>query len=105
MPACRLSIPRDGGESGEEENGTDNGDPVEKPLTRLYGQVELDSVRAIRDLESILKEVVSHLRRVGKEVSISVDVNAEAEGFDAHTRRVVSENATQLGFTSHEFEE
>ena len=96
---------RDGGEGGEEEGGTDNRDPVERPLTRFYGQVELDSVRAIRDLESILKEVVSHLRRVGKEVTVSVEVNAEAEGFDAHTVRVVKENATQLGFTSHEFEE
>ena len=92
--------------NGNEEKGTVvDRDPDEKPLTRFYGRVELDSVRAIRDLESILKEVVSHLRKVGKEVSISVEVNAEAEGFDAHTRRVVSENATQLGFKPHEFEE
>ena len=96
---------RDGGADGDEEGGTNNGKPAEKPPTRFYGQVELDSVRAIRDLENILNEVVSHLRRVGKEVSISVEVNAEAEGFDAHIRRVVSENATQLGFVSHEFEE
>lgn len=82
-----------------------NGEPSEKPLTRFYGQIELDSVRAIRDLDSILKEVVSHLRRVGNKVTISVEVNAEADGFDAHTMRVVSENAHQLGFISHEFEE
>lgn len=37
-------------------------------------------------------------------MTISVEVNAEAEGFDAHTVRVVRENATQLGFKSHEFE-
>ena len=74
-------------------------------MTRFYGQVELDSVRAIRDLESILKEVVAHVRRVGNEVNISVEVNAKGDGFDAHTVLAVSENATQLGFVSHEFEE
>jgi hypothetical protein len=95
----------DGGGEEEEKGGEGSGTPAEKPLTRFYGQAELDSVRAIRDLENILKEVVSHLRRVGKEVTISVEVNAEADGFDARTRRVVNENATQLGFTSHEFEE
>ncbi|MCZ0940408.1 MAG: DUF499 domain-containing protein [Caldilineaceae bacterium] len=88
------------------DDDVDVGSGREEPsLTRFYGQVELDSVRAIRDLESILKEVVSHLRRAGKKVTISVEVNAEADGFDTHTVRVVSENATQLGFTSHEFEE
>ena len=89
----------------KKDDDPDNGtDPDKLPLTRFYGQVDLDSVRAIRDLESILKEVVSHLRRDGKEVTISVEVNAEADGFDAHTVRVVSENADQLGFKSHEFE-
>ncbi len=90
------------GKGDDPDSGTD---PDKLPLTRFYGQVDLDSVRAIRDLESILKEVVSHLRRDGKEVTISVEVNAEAEGFDAHTMRVVSENAAQLGFKAHEFEE
>ena len=74
-------------------------------LTRFYGQVELDSVRAIRDLDTILNEVVSHLRRAGDEVTISVEVNAKSNNFDARTIRVVRENAAQLGFTSHEFEE
>ena len=96
----------EGDEGGGTSDDPDNGkDPDQLPLTRFYGQVELDSVRAIRDLETILKEVVSHLRRAGKEVTISVEVNAEADGFGPHTVRVVSENATQLGFSSHEFEE
>ena len=90
----------------DEQGGEGAEKPDEKPpLTRFYGQAELDSVRAIRDLENILKEVVSHLRRSGKKVSISLEVNAEADKFDAHTVRVVSENAGQLGFVSHEFEE
>ena len=98
--------PGDGPPGDRDGDDPDNGKPSAKPqLTRFYGQVELDSVRAIRDLESILKEVVSHLRRVGNEVNISVEVNAKADGFDAHTVRVVRENATQLGFASHEFEE
>ena len=93
---------------GDGRNGDDpdsGGQPEELPLTRFYGQVELDSVRAIRDLESILKEVVSHLRRAGKEVTVTVEVESTADRFDAHTVRVVKENATQLGFASHEFEE
>lgn len=92
-----------GGE-GKGDDPDDGTDPETLPLTRFYGQVDLDPVRAIRDLESILKEVVSHLRRAGKEVTISVEVNAEADGFDPHTVRVVSENASQLGFKAHEFE-
>ena len=94
-----------GGGEDDENGGAGNGIPPEPPpLTRFYGEIELDPVRAIRDLESILKEVVAHLRRVG-EVTVSLEVNAEAEKFDDRMVRVVRENATQLGFTSHEFEE
>ena len=41
----------------------------------------------------------------GGKVTITVEINAESDGFDDRTRRTVSENAAQLGFESHEFEE
>ena len=104
VPESRADDPAgdDHDEKGDDPDHRE--DPDQLPLTRFYGQVELDPVRAIRDLEGILTEVVAHLRRSGKDVTISVEVNAEAEGFDPHTIRVVSENAAQLGFSSHEFE-
>ena len=93
-----------GGEGGGVDGGGRGGsDP--RPLTRFYGQMTLDPVRALRDLGDILEEVVAHLRRAGEKVTISVEVNAQADRYDAHTVRVVSENASQLGFFSHEFEE
>ena len=74
--------------------------------TRFYGRKKLDPVRAIRDFGDLVNEVASHLGDAdGSSVTITVEINAESEGFDDRTRRTVSENATQLGFDSHEFEE
>ncbi|MEX1093411.1 MAG: DUF499 domain-containing protein [Acidimicrobiia bacterium] len=74
--------------------------------TRFYGRKQLDPVRAIRDFGDLINEVTSHLGNAdGSKVTITVEVNAESDGFDDRTRRTVSENATQLGFDSHEFEE
>jgi len=51
-----------------------------------------------------VNEVVDHLDTSGSKVTITVEIEAESGGFDLRTRRVVTENATQLGFASHEFE-
>jgi predicted AAA+ superfamily ATPase len=73
--------------------------------TRFYARFELDRVRAIRQLEDILANVTNHLE--GSVVNLTLEVNARTpkdEGYDDRTRRVVSENATQLGAESAEFE-
>lgn len=71
----------------------------------FYGQFELDSVRAIRQVEEILRNVIEHLTAVdGAAVSLTLEVNAKSDGFDDRIRRVVSENSSQLGAKSHEFE-
>lgn len=104
-------------EEGEEvepvgdDGGVEGGDtPPPKPEsavpTRFYGRKQMDPVRAIRDFGDLINEVTSHLGNAdGSKVTITVEVNAESEGFDDRTRRTVSENATQLGFDAHEFEE
>ena len=65
-----------------------------------------DSVRAIRQLEDILNSVVQHLTEArGGSASLTLEVNASSDGFDERVRRVVSENANQLGASAQEFEE
>jgi predicted AAA+ superfamily ATPase len=71
----------------------------------FYGQFSLDSVRAIRQLEDILNNVVAHLSAApGSSVDLTLEVNSKSDGFDDRVRRVVSENANQLGAKSQEFE-
>ena len=79
--------------------------PTTPRPTRFYGRKELDTVRAIRDLGTILEEVTKHLDGTGKDFTITVEINARSEGYDTRTQRIVKENATQLGFDSHEFED
>jgi hypothetical protein len=38
-------------------------------------------------------------------VTVTVEIEAESEGYDDKTQRVVSENASQLSFDLNEFEE
>jgi hypothetical protein len=77
-----------------------------KVKRRFYGRVELDSVRAIRDLQSILENIVAHLQGAeAGEVTLTLEVQATAESFDDRIERTIKENATQLGFANSEFEE
>lgn len=76
-----------------------------KHPTRFYGRKVLDPLRAIRDFGDLINDVASHLANVdGGNVSITVEINAESDGYDDRIRRVVRENASQLGFETHEFE-
>jgi len=73
--------------------------------TSFYGKFNLDSVRAIRQLEAILQNVVEHLMRTGKaSIDLTLEVNATSAGFDEHVQRTVKENASQLGAKGQEFE-
>ena len=79
--------------------------PVPTPQpTRFYGRMQLDPVRAMRDLGGIIDEVTKHLTGTGNEVTLTVEINARSGGYDTRTQRVVKENATQLGFEFHEFD-
>ncbi len=78
--------------------------PVADPKS-FYGRFELDSVRAIRQLEDVLRNVVEHLSATPQaEVKLTLEINATSDGFDDRVRRVVNENANQLGAKSREFE-
>ena len=66
--------------------------------------MELDPVRAMRDLGGIIDEVTKHLTGTGNEVTLTVEINARSGGYDTRIQRVVKENATQLGFDFHEFD-
>ena len=81
-----------------------NPDPVVALKSRYYGRFSLDSVRAVRQLGDLLKNVVEHLEKSGGTVSMTLEVNADSTGFDDRTQRVVKENATQLGVETQEFE-
>jgi hypothetical protein len=90
--------------TGTEESVATGTKPAADPRS-FYGRFELDSVRAIRQLEEILRNIVEHLSAApGADVRLTLEINAEAEGFDDRVRRVVNENAGQLGAKSKEFE-
>jgi hypothetical protein len=83
--------------------GPDPG-PVVVLKSRYYGRFNLDSVRAVRQLGDLLKNVVEHLENSGGTVSMTLEINADSPGFDDRIQRVVKENATQLGAETQEFE-
>ncbi len=66
---------------------------------------EIDSVRAGRDAGVIADEVLAHFSDRGTKVTVLIEIEAEnAEGFDETVRRIVTENASTLGFERHEFD-
>ena len=111
---AKQQILSDQDEAGDEEkdddeydSGNSDNDVVKETLyKRFYARKDLDPVRAIRDLESVLENVVKQLDGSdASRVKMTLEIEAEAAGFDDRIRRTVSENATQLGFDRHEFEE
>lgn len=71
-------------------------------VTRFYSHFALDPVRMIKELGDISENVVRHL---GPDVELSLEVRATSnDGFDDATQRTVSENATNLGANTTEFE-
>jgi predicted AAA+ superfamily ATPase len=112
--AADKPVVGEGDEEAEERDGKGGTPPGPKKTTdepdgaqptSFYGQFSLDSVRAIRQLEEILQNVVEHLSSSpDASVELTLEINAHAEGFDERVRRVVSENANQLGARGQEFE-
>jgi hypothetical protein len=74
---------------------------------RFYGTVELDPIRASRDAQQIVDEVVQHLTSLpNATVEVTIDIRATAsDGFPEGTVHTVTENCRTLKFTSQDFEE
>ena len=90
---------------GDPRRGPGPGPGTPPEPTRFYGRVQLDPIRAVRDVGEVMKEVASRLSGgLGSRVTITLEINATSDGYDTATRRIVDENATQLGFENHEFE-
>ena len=107
-PAMPGGSTGSGGSSGGGTSGGGNTPPPPKPTppgttdpTEFYARFTLDSVRSIRQFSDIVEHVAGQL---GADVEFTVELNAKkAEGFDDRTRRVVSENAANLGAENTEF--
>ncbi len=88
--------------------GEDSSAGIQAPAslpTRFYARFALDPVRAIRQLEDILTNVGEHLARPdGGQLEITLEINANSDGYDDTVQRVVNENAKQLGAHGSEFE-
>jgi len=98
-----------GGVDPDGSGGVLPGDPTEPiqqgDATKYYGRFELDRVRAIRQLEELLANVLDQLARAPEAgLSMTLEINATSGGFTDQIRRIVTENANQLGAVSQEFE-
>ncbi len=103
-------------EEGEGNGGEPGPGPEPKPgdgekpvqpapgKTHYYGQFDLDSVRAVKQMGEILESIVEHLAKAGGLTKITLEINSSSVSFDDRTQRVVKENATQLGVKSQEFD-
>ncbi len=76
--------------------------PATPSATQFYAQFNLDPVRGIKQLGQILEHVSA---RLGSDLELSLELRAnKPDGYDDATQRIVSENATNLGATTSEFE-
>ena len=86
-------------------------DPTPTPTPnrpkRFYGSVKLDPVRASRDAQNVINEVVQHLSGLSNtNVKVTIDIEAAfAEGVPEEVQRILTENCRTLNFTTQEFEE
>jgi len=93
------------GESGGEGDGGEGGRHTDKKFRRFTALKEVDPIRTGRDAAAIAEEVISHFTDRGAKVTVIIEIEAEdSEGFDETVRRIVTENASTLGFKRHEFE-
>jgi hypothetical protein len=84
------------------QSGAGGVGPSDAAATRFYAQFDLDPVRGIKQLGEILEHVAA---RLGPNVELSLEVRAATDdGYDDATKRIVSENASNLGANGAEFE-
>ena len=74
---------------------------------RFYGTVNLEPIRAGRDAQQVIEEVVQHLTGLpSADVKITMDIEANVlDGVPEDVVRTVTENCQTLRFTTQEFEE
>jgi uncharacterized protein len=74
---------------------------------RFHGTIALDANDPISGFTQFVEEVLQHFTgQYGTKVTLSVDIEAKRkDGFDVKTVRIVRENATNLKFSTAEFEE
>ena len=81
--------------------------PPDSSPKRFYGTVNLDPIRASRDAQQIIEEVVQHLTSLSNAtVVVTMDIQAvSSDGFPKNTVDTVEANCQTLKFTSQGFEE
>lgn len=92
---------------GGQTTGTGTAPPQATAPKRFYGTVNLDPIRAGRDAQQVIEEVVQHLTGLpGATVEITMEIQAKvADGFPDDVVRTVTANCQTLRFTTQEFEE
>ena len=95
--------------SGSYVPGTGGGtDPSQDTSPkRFYGSINLDPIRASRDAQEVIEEVVQHLTSLpNATVAVTMEIQAvTSDGFPKDTVDTVKSNCQTLKFTSQEFEE
>ena len=74
---------------------------------RFYGTVDLDPIRAGRDAQQVIAEIVQHLTGLpGATVEVTMEIQAKvSDGVPEDIVRTVTENCRTLRFTTQGFEE
>jgi len=85
--------------SGTDDPGSKMGNAPTRPR-RFYGRVSVEPVRMLRDLGDIAEAIIKQLGRADAAVTITVEIEATAEGgFTEDVRRAIDENARTLKST------
>ena len=81
--------------------------PPDSPPKRFYGSINLDPIRASRDAQQIIEEVVQHLTSLpNATVVVTMEIQATvSDGFPKDTVDTVKANCQTLGFEPHDFED
>ena len=92
---------------GEDDGTTPPLAPPDSPPKRFYGSINLDPIRASRDAQQIIEEVVQHLTSLpNATVEVTMEIQATvSDGFPKDTVDTVKANCQTLKFTSQGFEE
>ena len=95
--------PDPGGGTSPDPGGT----PTPSRPKRFYGSVELNPVRASRDAQNVINEVVQHIAsRSDVDVTVTIEVQATfGDGVPEDLERILTENCHTLGFNAQEFED
>ena len=96
------------GTSGGQTAGAGTAPPQQAAAPkRFYGTVNLNPIRAARDAQDVIEEVVQHLTGLpDADVKITIDIEANvSDGVPEDVVRTVTENCRTLQFTTQAFEE